>query len=136
MDLAQSTEDITRTDDLRWWGSAHATQNFPPITLDGGEFLTLFGPDTDYEGWVPSGVYLAKRASDGLHVPYDDASIVGGVAVCVGLLAHTVKAVADRNVGAALYDHGPVNENLLPADAGDDAAAKVDLAGRIWFRTV
>lgn len=133
MDLAQTTETIGAPDDRRWWGSAHATQNFESVTLDAAAFNATWGPASASAGWVPSGVAIAKRTSDGLWVPYNDGG-AAGVNTMVGHLATSVKIRATGNVGAALFHHGTVIESLLPTTHGLDAAGKVDVAGRIRYR--
>lgn len=71
--LGQKSEVFTPGEDWSWLGSAHATDTWESITLDGDAFVSIF---TD--GVVPSGVVLAKRTSDGLYIPYADSTTASG----------------------------------------------------------
>lgn len=73
MRLGIRSETFTPGEDWTWLGSAHATDTWESITLDGDAFLAAF-PD----GVVPSGVVLAKNASD-LYIPYVDTTVATSV---------------------------------------------------------
>lgn len=123
------------SEDQRWIaaGGLRAFQDNDTITLDRSAFDLV----TDFpNGFIPSGVVLAKITASGLYGPYDDAG-AGGLEVAVGFLAVTVaaptEAAATQDIAAALYWHGEVVESMLPTNHGLDAAAKTDLAAKFRF---
>ena len=127
MRLDQRSETFSPGEDHTWLGSAHATDTFESITLDGDSFLTDF---TD--GVIPSGVVLGKVTATGLYRQYDDAA-VDGTEVAAGFLGTTkdlggTTAATVGNTPAALMWHGQVIVANLPTNHGLDAAARVDLA--------
>lgn len=79
-------------------------------------------------GYVASGLVLAKRTSDGLLVPYLDASATAGVNVAFGILRASVpvtRLVGGGNrtkIGVAVLRHGIVATNKLPFTVGNAAA--------------
>lgn len=122
-------------EDQRWIGAGGITalRDMDTITLDRSAFdlVTAFP-----NGFIPSGVTLAKITATGLYGPYNDGGS-GGLAVAVGFLAVSVPidalgAAADDEP-AALYWHGEVVESYLPTGHGLDAAGKVDLAAKFRF---
>ena len=91
-------------------------------------------------GYVQSGLVLAKRTSDGLLVPYLDASATSGVNVAFGVLRASVPitrlsgGTTRTKVGVAVLRHGIVATNKLPYTVGNaalggylDANAQTDL---------
>lgn len=134
MRLAQQSTTYASPEDQSWLGSAHGTNAANPVTLDGDTFLTLFPT-----GVVPSGTVLGKVTATGLYVPYTDAGTNGaGSDTAVGHLLTTIDlggttaATVDKVAGAILM-HGEIIEAKLPTGHGLTAAAKVDVAGRIWY---
>lgn len=121
-----------------WLGSAHGLTATKTITLDVSAFTKA---DHYPNGFIPSGIVLAKITATGLYGPYNNAG-AGGLEVAAGLLAFTAKvpneAVTTVDTGAALLEHGIVIESKLPIAGGTtgsiDAAGKTDLAGRVIFR--
>lgn len=79
-------------------------------------------------GFLPSGTVLAKRTSDGLLVPYLDASATAGVNVAYGLTRASVPitrlqgGAARAKIGVALLVHGVVSASKLPFTSGNAAA--------------
>lgn len=95
-------------------------------------------------GYVPSGLVLARRTSDQLLIPYLDAG-TGGASTAVGVLRASLpvtRFVGGGNrtkLGVALLVHGVVDTAKLPftssnAAAGGylDANGKVDLPLVYW----
>jgi hypothetical protein len=81
-------------------------------------------------GFIPSGIVLAKVTATGLYGPYSDAA-TDGRTTALGFLAVTVEAsTPGGNISAALYWHGEVVEAFLPAGHGLDAAGRTDLAAK------
>lgn len=105
--LNQKTETFVAGENHSWLGSAHATDTWDSITLDGDQFLTAFPT-----GVVPSGVVLAKRTSDSLYIPYVDATVL------VGTVTRTATAGTYRLIADGLTT--PVD---LDASAAGTAAA-------------
>lgn len=124
----------TQVEKRDWLASDFGTAEPRGITLN----IALFTAGTHYpNGFIPSGVFVAKVTATGLYGPYDDAA-VDGRAVCAGPLFSNERAVNPLNgvalakVGAALMEMGLIVESKLPTGHGLDAAAKVDLVN--WFK--
>lgn len=122
MDLGIQTETFTPSEDQSWLGSAHATENCMPITLDSDAFIAA-GFNA---GIVPSGVVVGIRTTDDLAAPYADAG-ANGLDTAQGHLFTTKSIRAGTRIPAALYWHGSVIESKLPASHGLTTAAKADL---------
>lgn len=133
--------DSWATDRLDWLGTRLGTDQARSITVD----ITTFTVDHYLQGFIPSGTVLAKRTSDGLYVPYDDASLVAGFNTAVGHLLTPLK-VRDPKGGAfskgsgALYWMGIVIAAKLPNflntanNKGElDANGRVDLQNFIRY---
>lgn len=105
--LQQKTETFVAAEDHTWLGSAHATDTWESITLDGDQFLTAFPT-----GVVPSGVVLAKRASDSLYIPYVDATVLAG----------TITRTATGGVFRIIVEGDTVPADLDASAAGTAAA--------------
>lgn len=141
MDLSVRSETYGAPEDQTWLGSAHGTNEADTVTLDADRFRGAF---TD--GFVPSGVVLARDATTGLAVPYDptydaDPAVAGaqpnGADVAIGHLLTTKRLTADSsNIGAALLWHGQVIVDNLPAGHGLDAGAAADLPNIDYVGTV
>lgn len=130
MDISVRSETFG-VENRSWLGSAHGTEATRTITLDVSAFteVTHF-PD----GYIPSGTVLGRITASGLYGPYDDGNI-DGAEVAAGFLFNSVKvSTGGPDVGAPMLEHGMVIEDKLPADSGYDAAAGVDMAGRIVVR--
>lgn len=126
LNLPLVTQAYTASEDQKWLGSAHGTNEADPITLDGDTFLASFPT-----GIVPSGVVLGKITATGLYRQMLAASTDGSQTAVGHLftttdLGGTTAATVDR-VSAALYWHGEVVEADLPANHGLTAAAKTAL---------
>lgn len=126
MDLSLRVETFGQ-DDQSWLDSAHGTDAARSVTINiaAGFVAATHWPT----GHLPSGTKLGKITATGLFGLYDDAA-VDGRAVLVGFTL-TAQKIGTGNVVAPLFDHGRVNEARLPFTI--DAAAKVDVAGRIQF---
>lgn len=124
-----------RNEDQTWIGKTHGLEAMRSITLD----ISAFDRVTKFpNGFIPSGVALGAitTAGNDLYGPYDDTA-VDGRQVFAGHLGVSVSydrdAAAGDDIPAALFQHGEVVEANLPANHGLDAAAKADVAGRIWY---
>lgn len=72
MDLSQQVTEYT-SEDQSWLGSAHATDTAETVTLD----ITKFDLVTAFpNGFIPSGVCIAKVAATGKYGPYDPGTVV------------------------------------------------------------
>jgi hypothetical protein len=109
MRLGIQTEVFTPGEDWTWLGSAHATNTWDPITLDGDAFLTTFPT-----GIVPSGVILAKRTSDSLYIPYIDAAIAAGT-ITRTATAGSFRVVVTAGDDSASTDDIPTSAALTAA---------------------
>lgn len=71
MDLSTRRETFTQ-EDQRWLASAHGTDAGMPVTL----VPSLFTSTEHYpNGYLPSGLPLGKRTSDGLYGPYSGGTV-------------------------------------------------------------
>lgn len=117
MQLGPRTEDFGVPEDLSWLGSAHGTTEGEPITLDHVTCLAKW-PD----GFVPSGVALARVTASDLYGPFDAAAADGREVLAEGRNYHllTSKRFSDttQDVAAAGYWHGQVKVGNLPAAHG------------------
>lgn len=137
MRLARTSETYDPSENRTWLASLNGFTDTFGVTLDGDFWSAVF---TD--GTVPSGVVVAIDSVSGLGVPYDDAydadtATTGqqaqGHDVAVGHLLTTLTGVdAGARVSGALVDHVRVNRNLLPTNAGLDAAAEADLSRCVY----
>jgi hypothetical protein len=78
---------------------------------------------------LKAGTLVGKVTATGKYRPYNDAGS-GGVETAAGIVMETLN-LRDGDVIAGLMLHGSVLEARC---TGVNAAAKVDLAGRIWFQ--
>ena len=96
-------------------------------------------------GYVMSGLILARRTSDSLLVPYLDASATAGINAAVGVLRASVpvtRLIGGTNrtkIGVAMLVHGMVSVSKLPYTAGNaalggflDANGQADLKLIYW----
>ena len=121
-----------QSEDRSWLGSAHGTDATQTITLD----LALFTKETHYpNGFIPSGVTLAKVTATGKYGPYSNAADDGRT-VMDGHLFNSTHVPADTSiaVGAPILRHGEVVESNLPSGHGLDANGKTDVGTRIIYR--
>lgn len=133
MDL-QTKSESWGVDDQSWLASRHGLDSARSITLD----ASAFTKGTHYpDGFLKSGIPLARRAADGLHVPYNTSGS-GGAEVLDGHLRSRVGVPAtvdsDTRIGAALLWTGVVDVRFLPAPVDADGRAQV--AGRIRYENV
>lgn len=107
-----------------WLISAHGTDpgTNPNVVLD----ISKFTAGTHYpNGYIPSGIALAKVTATGLYGPYE-AAAGDGRNVAAGHLFSTLGVRAGQTkVGGALVVHGFVRESKLPFAI--DAAGKTAL---------
>lgn len=108
--------------DHRWMGDLHGLSTPEPGTLDGD----LFPAGTFPDGLVPSGVQLGRVTASGLFGPYDNAAVDGREVARGHLISDQLVSAGSRN-DVALYSHGTVIRDRLPANSGHDAAAEADL---------
>lgn len=131
----RTTRTYLAGEDQRWIGAGglQAFQDNDTITLDRSAFdmVTAFP-----NGFLPSGIFLAKITATGLYGPYADAG-AGGLADGIGFLAVSVAvptdAAATQDIAAALYWHGEVVEAFLPTGHGLTTAGKADVAAKFRF---
>lgn len=126
MDLTITTESFGMSDHS-WLGSAHGVDSARSVTLD----LSKIDSDLIANGYVPSGLPLAKVSATGLYGQYDDEAL-DGRATLVGFLVEAVKAVSGHTPSGAILEHGAVKADRLPAEI--DANGVADIAGRIIVR--
>lgn len=113
-----------------WLGSAHGTEATRTVTLD----VSAFTEATHYpDGYIPSGVVLGRITASGLYGPYDNAA-VDGRELAAGFLFNSTTVNGTADLGAPLLEHGMVIEDKLPSNSGLDAAAALEMAGRIVIR--
>lgn len=126
MQIQTRTKADLRQDDQRWIGNGGEPAHKPvSVVLDKSAFTTTW-PD----GYIPSGVVLARLTATGLYVPYNTAG-AGGAEVAAGLLFVAVPydrlGAAGDDLGAAMFTAGEVLEEFLPASNGLDADARTAL---------
>jgi hypothetical protein len=131
MDISVSSV-ATQVEDRSWLSSNFGCDEPRTITLD----ISAFTAGTHYpNGYIPSGITLARITATGLYGPYNNA-LATGQEVAAGHLFSAVKvpnpAVTTIDAGGAMLEMGLIVEAKLPAGHGLDAAAKTDLAG--WFK--
>lgn len=108
--------------DHRWMGDLHGLNSTEGGTLDGDLFPAATFPD----GLVPSGVVVGRVTATGLLGPYDNGVGDGRETAAGHVVSDQVVRPGSRN-DVALFTHGAVIRNALPANAGLDAAAEADL---------
>lgn len=113
-----------------WLLSKHGTEYTPSATLD----VSAFTAATHYpNGYLLSGIALAKLTSGGKYVPYVDAGS-GGQGVLRGYLFSAVKVpnTADTTIdtAGAVLIHGIVSESKLPIANAATGGGFVDTAGK------
>lgn len=131
MDITKRTTSY-QVENREWVGSQHGIEATETITLD----LSLFAADRYPNGYLPSGLALAKMTTqqNGIDVygPYDPASdIPAGSATNRGHLFNSIHVPAATGlVGAPLFTHGKVRVAKLPFATGKgsiDAAAQAEM---------
>lgn len=125
-----------QVEDRSWLASSHGTgpgEN-PSVTLD----TTLFVQATHYpNGYVRSGMVVAKVTATGLYGPYD-SSKTNGQEVAAGHLYASVN-VRNRDgslkpkAATGLLVHGFVTESKLPTNHGLTSPAKTTLKHIIYL---
>lgn len=127
MSISPKTTEITGVDDPSWLGSAHGLDSTETITLD----ASLFDEETHYpDGYLPSGLNLAKVTATSLYGPYD-ADATDGREVFEGHLVAPRPVDGQARIVAAELTHGKVRAANLPIPL--DAAGQADAAGRIRY---
>lgn len=128
------TSEAWTTGNLAWMKSQYGFDTARPCTLS----LALFPADTLIDGYIPSGIVIAKVTASGLYAPYTPAAI-DGTGTAAGLLLHDVRISRDAEEtgtltasGAAFVWQAIVDESKLPVLASTtqgeiDAAGKADL---------
>ena len=117
MDLKFEETAIFVSDSKEWLASRMGFDINRPITLD----LSTFVAGTHYpNGFLPSGLVIARRSTDGLYVPYANAG-ANETGIPRGHLFNAVKVRAGNttgNAGGTLYWHGIVRVSKLPTGHG------------------
>ncbi len=133
MDLSIKSESWG-IDDQSWLASRHGLDAGRSITIDVSTFTKA---DHYPDGFLKSGLPLARRASDGHHVLYNTSGS-GGAEVLDGHLLgalHVPDAVSSATrLGGALFWTGVVDARFLPAPV--DADGRSQVAGRIRYENV
>lgn len=131
MDITPRTTGTWTAENRSWLGSSHGTEATRTITID----ASAFTQGTHYpNGYIPSGVLLAKNTSTGYYVPYADAG-ANGTGTPAGFLFDSVRINSSTaKIGAPLFEHGAIVEAKLPSGHGLTSTAKTALAGRIIVR--
>lgn len=146
-DISIRTGTTYTTENQTWIGPGGITalRDLRSITLDRATFAGATALATAFpNGFIPSGVTLARVTATGLYVRYDptydvDAATAGvqsdGRNVALGFLAVSVVLPVNStaNISAALYWHGEVIEANLPTGHGLTAAGRTDLAAKFAF---
>ncbi|TFD27515.1 head decoration protein [Cryobacterium cryoconiti] len=124
----------SQVENRSWLLSPHGTEpgTTPSITVD----VSTFTAGTHYpNGYIPSGIVLAKITASGLYGPYDSTALDGRQITTdgrIGLLYGSLSVkTGSTKVGGALVVHGFVNAVRLPFQAGSGgitAAAKTALS--------
>lgn len=129
MDLTLHTDTFTQ-DERDWLGSAHGTDRLRTVSLD----VTAFNAGTHYpNGYLNSGIVLAKSTVSGKYVPYANAG-ANGAGTPVGILFTQTRVIplgtttASATVQAPLFHHGDVVQAKLPSNSGIDAGGITTLA--------
>jgi hypothetical protein len=102
----------------------------PSVTLD----ISKFTPGTHFpNGYIPSGIVLAKVTATGLYGPYDNTATDGREIEAgdrLGILFGSVPVRAGATkVGGAIVVHAPVDAAKLPFQAGAGALSADARAG-------
>lgn len=113
MDLKFETEGSFLNDDKSWLAAREGIDDARSITLDLSQFTAVgFYPN----GFIPSGVVLARVTASGLYVPFADAG-AGGTEIPRGFLLSAVEVRATNVTGkaaGALFWRGSVKLSRLP----------------------
>jgi len=127
MDFSVRTEAVG-SDDQSWLRTSHGTNDARTVTFD----KSTFAAGTHYpQGFLKSGIPVAKITATGKYGPYDDTA-TDGRQTLVGLVFVAVSVpTADSDPIGTVLDHAQVVETKLPIAI--DAAGKADVAGRIIF---
>jgi hypothetical protein len=136
VDISLQPVETFTPEDRSWLGSRDGTDVTQTVTLKTSSFVLA----THYpNGYIPSGVVLARiTGSPELWGPYDDTA-VDGRAVAIGFLYSATKLRSGGpNVGAPIHWRGVIRASRLPlattVAGGLDAAGIVDLAAKFWIR--
>ena len=122
MDLTVRTKSW-QADDQTWKAAAHGTDLARSISVD----AALFTPATHApNGFLPSGLPVAKVTATGLYGPYT-AGGAGGLQTFAGLLEVNTPLPTPNTgaVGTALFEHGravKVNVPIIPIDTAAETA--------------
>lgn len=122
--LRSQEMDIDPTVD--WLASEHFSVKRVGITID----HTTVTADADGRRIIKGGTVLGKITASGKYGPYGDA-LADGRETATGMLFPGDLNVQYGDTVAALLTHGSPLEARC---TGVTAAAKTDLAGRIWFQ--
>lgn len=112
--------DTWGNDDARWCAVREGRSVNRSITLNLALFNALHAPN----GFIPSGIVLAKVTATGLYGPFSPL-LANGLETPLFHLFAPVDYAASGSVGAAGYWNGVVNQNYLPTFTGAAAAIGV-----------
>lgn len=126
LDIALTSESFAG-EDRSWLKSRKGIGTARPITLD----FSLFVSGTHYpNGYLPSGLVLARLTATGRYGYYSDAGTAGaGTDVAHGFLltSVTVPTSGTGRSAAAMLFEGIVDTTELPSGHGLTTAARADL---------
>jgi hypothetical protein len=130
MDLGPTVTSIV-TDETDWDASSEGDDSTRTIKLDASAFTA----NTHYpNGYLLSGICLAKNTSTGMYGPYVNAG-ANGTGTPLGFLFKRVKCTGStaRPAGVLKWE-GVVKTSGLPTGHGMDASAKTALAPHFFFQ--
>ncbi len=119
-----------QADDQSWKAAAHGTDLARSISVDAAAFTpATHAPN----GFLPSGLPVAKITASGLYGPYTTGG-AGGLGTLAGFLeVNTVLPSPNTGaVGTAMFEHGRVVKANVPIITVD-SAGETAVAGRISF---
>lgn len=124
MDLSPLKTTTGGLSDKSWLQSTHGLDMNLSVTLN----LALFDAEDHYpDGSIRSGTDLGIVTASGLYGPYD-ADATDGREVLAGHLYEDEKVNAgSTKAGVALFRHGSVRRDNLPATSGHMTAAEADV---------
>lgn len=129
MDLGPTVTTII-SDETAWDASSKGDGTARSIKLD----VSAFTANLHYpNGYLKSGLCIAKNTSTGMYVPYANGG-ANGTGTSAGFLHKRVKVTSSSATpGGALKWEGVVKTSELPTNHGMDAGAKTALAPHFLF---
>lgn len=133
-DISVSTTSY-QVDNRSWLVSSHGTEYTPSATFD----VSAFTEATHFpNGYLLSGIVVAKLTSGGKYVPYVDAGS-GGAGTAAGIIFSAVKVTTTdttKDVGGAVLVHGAVDAAKLPIANAATGGGFIDANGRVDLKNI